>query len=528
MFSNEKRTKLVGAITSLVKCEVYLNTNEKTGNYICPYCGNGIREDSESKFNLFPESKTFYCYECRRMGDVITLYQDRTGKKFEASLLDLSKEALKLSNDKELRSLIDEYELDYYNSQSALVNEETKTDDITKFLEDIQNKKYEPISSGLQWFDDLLGGGFMRDTVAFVMAAPATGKTTLCQQIAENMAAAGHKVVYMNFESNRNMMLAKAISSRLTQEHIFLTTTDILKGYAWNEAQREKITAAAKEYQEKILPNIKYNPDNVEHAKVEEIKRYLTSIGEASIERGTEAPIVFIDYLHLIRDSEKKGADIKEILKDASEAIRKYASDYHTFAVIISATNRDSNKDGVMSLTSGRDSSNIEYDADYAITMNYWAIDQKEVSAGDVEEVSKLELERMRQIILRNVKNRWGLTGLKERVYFNAANNTFYGENDFIPEELEEYKKDFTNAPRTSKDDKRAWRVSETVRDCKGRMLSEDEGVVSIDAVVKYFSSDRGYSRNNIKKWAESGKYNFILNGENLRYKVNNNDVRKR
>ena len=384
-------------------------------------------------------------------------------------------------------------------------------DDLDIFKAAISKDTYKPITTGFAWFDDLLGGGFMCDTVAFIMAAPATGKTTLCQQLGEQMAAGGHKVTYFNFESSRNMMLAKAISARLAAKNVFLSATDILRGYAWNSAQKEAIEQEIEAYRESIYKNIKYCPDKVS-ANIDILQKYLAHIGDAAIKEGTEAPIVFIDYIHLLKAEGE--SDPKEVLKRASSVINDYVKKYHTFAVVISATNRESNKGGNLSMTSGRDSSNIEYDADYAITMNYFEVDQGAVSPTNSDDMSRLTTERLRRLILRTVKNRWGIDGMSENVYFNAANNTFYGENDFMPEEIAAEAKPFDKVNKISPEAKKAQRVCNVVAGSQCMLLSEEAGKVPLKAVLDYFKGERGFTAANIKKWAEGGRYGFIYTND--------------
>lgn len=384
-------------------------------------------------------------------------------------------------------------------------------DDIEEFIAAISKETYKPIATGFSWFDDLLGGGFMCDTVAFIMAAPATGKTTLCQQIGEQMAAGGHKVIYFNFESSRNMMLAKAVSARLAAKNVFLSATDILRGYAWNSTQKKAIEEEIEAYRATIYKNLKYCPDKV-GANIEILQKYLTYIGDKAIKEETEAPIVFIDYIHLLKAEGE--SDPKEVLKRASSVINDYVKKYHTFAIVISATNRESNKGGNLSMTSGRDSSNIEYDADYAITMNYFEVDQGAVSPTDSEEMSRLTTERLRRLILRTVKNRWGIDGTSEKVYFNAANNTFYGENDFMPEGIADEAKPFDKLKKLTPEAKKARRVADVVAGSKGMLLSDEAGKVTLEAVLEYFKGERGFTAHSIKKWAEGGKYGFIYTTE--------------
>lgn len=303
------------------------------------------------------------------------------------------------------------------------------------FLEKIQTEAYKPYETGLRFFDNLLGGGVMQQSLLLLMAAPATGKTTLCQQIAEEMAAKGKPVVYLNFEMSREQMLAKAISGRLSRKGKRVTATDILQGYKWSAADRDEIINEVNAYRRDIYPFIKYNPDKIS-SNIEAITAYLQEIGDNAKGEGKQAPALIVDYLHLITSA--TGKDVQELIKQTMDVLKDYAIEYSTFVICIVATNRGSNKTGKLSMESGRDSSSIEYSGDYQLTLNYYDIDSGEVNPTDQEEVSKLQRAEYRKMILRLHKNRFGISGKKVTLLFHAAHNSFYGEYDFMPAELKE------------------------------------------------------------------------------------------
>ena len=300
-------------------------------------------------------------------------------------------------------------------------------DSLDQFINKIQTDAYKPYKTGLQFFDDLLGGGIMPQTMLLLLAAPSTGKTTLAQQIAETMAAERKKVIYLNFEMSAEQMLAKAISAKLCRSGIMKTATDILQGYNWTDAERDSITQAVEEYRRTNYPYIKYNPDKVS-ANLESIKDYLQRIGEQSRAAGENAPALIVDYLHLITTS--KNQDVKETIKEALEVLKGYAINYHTFVIGIVATNRASNQDGKIHLESGRDSSTIEYTADYQISLNYKNIDDKTVKPDNAEDVARLQSAPRRSMILRVLKHRLGQQGNKAYIQFDAAHNIF---GEFTP-----------------------------------------------------------------------------------------------
>lgn len=295
------------------------------------------------------------------------------------------------------------------------------TDFVSEFLTKVQTDIYKPIPTGLTFFDDLLGGGVMPQTLFILLAQPGVGKTTLCQQLAEEMAAHQKPIVYINLEMSREQLFAKALSYRLTKSGINQTALHILQGYKWTDKDRQLITAAAAAYRRDIYPYLRYNPQT--SSDIDTILDYLQGLGEQARKDGKDAPAVVLDYIHLCSSSRK--LDEQELLKYVVTGLKRYAINYNTFAIAISAINRASGDN--VKLTSGRGSSNIEYTGDYQLSLNYH--DKADTPAQELER----QQQRWRRLDLSVLKGRFIPIGKTAHLYFNAANNIFYGERDAMP-----------------------------------------------------------------------------------------------
>lgn len=316
----------------------------------------------------------------------------------------------------------------------AAAEQALRPDYLADFLEKIQTEAYKPYKTELSFFDDLLGGGVIQQSLLIVMAAPGTGKTTLCQQIAEEMAAHKKPVIYINLEMSREQMLAKAISYWMARDGKRLTALDVLQGYNWGEDTRELVTAAIDKYRRTAYPFIQYNPGSI-GSDLDGILAYLQEVGERAKATGEQAPAVIVDYLHLISTS--KGLDNQELIKQTVTGLKDYAVKYNSFVIGISATNRASNSAGKITMESGRDSSNIEYTGDYQLSLNYDLIDRGIVKPTDTEQLAELHKEPWRKMIIRVLKGRFVTPGKSAQVYFHAANNIFYGKDDWMPADPE-------------------------------------------------------------------------------------------
>lgn len=326
-----------------------------------------------------------------------------------------------------------------FEQAAAAAVKELKRDDLTDFLDKVKTEAYRPHRTGLKFFDNLLSGGIIQQSVLLLMAAPGAGKTTLAQQLAETIAENKSPVIYFNFEMSREQMLAKAISAKLYRRGGNKSALEILQGYNWTIDEQIQIEDVINEYRAKNYPYIKYNPAGIS-SDLNDLLSYLRATGDAAKAAGKPAPAAIIDYLHLLTSSEK--IDTAELIKQSIVGLKRYAVDYNTFVIAISATNRDSSKSGRITLESGRDSSNIEFTGDYVLSLQYDAIDgakdspSKKIRPADVEALAELQQQTKRLMILRVLKSRLIQPGKYERIMLDGAHNMFYGTcDDFIPPE---------------------------------------------------------------------------------------------
>lgn len=333
------------------------------------------------------------------------------------------------------------------NNTTAAKNSENSKDALQSFFEAIQAETYKPYKTDIAFFDDLLGGGLIRGTLTILLAAPGAGKTALCAQIGEAMAEHGKPVIYLNLEMTADQMLARSISSRATIKGIPTTALQVMQGYAWTDEQRKTIPAVIEEYRQKVYPNMRYKPEAIA-ATIEGIKTYLTGIGCRANSENREAPAVILDYLHLVSGA----SDPQEIVKQVTFELKKYAEEFNTVSIAIAAINRDSINGGNISMTSGRDSSGIEFTADYLLGLNFhecevpnkikqgdkWIDNPEHVDPKDPAAMGELLEKETRRMILRVLKGRFIKPGRVARLQFHAPTAHFYGENDFIPANVKE------------------------------------------------------------------------------------------
>ena len=283
------------------------------------------------------------------------------------------------------------------------------------FRDKIQKETYKPIKTGLDFYDELMDGGAQTQTLTVLIAEQGAGKSMLLQQLAESIAAQhGRRVIYLNFEMSREQLLARAISARIYKRgNMKKTQKEILRGYNWTDKERAEILEALDEYEREALPYISYNPKGID-ANIEDLEEYLNELGERS---GTAAPVLFVDYLQLIQNRRgEKSQEIKDRLTQVLIDLKQYAIKNNTFVYLISAINRQSSTAQKVTAASARDTSAIEYQADYLISLQNYK---------DQAAANNKGLQRM---TLKLLKTRDGQSGVYSTVYRNGKYNFFKGE----------------------------------------------------------------------------------------------------
>ncbi len=322
-------------------------------------------------------------------------------------------------------------------------------DDIELFFSKIQTEAYKPLKTGISLLDAALGGGILKQTLTTVSGAPGMGKTAFCTMVAEALAKNNKQdIVYYNLEMSKEQMIARTISRYTEREGgIPLAVVDILRGYNWTEPQRNAVKRTIEYYKAELQPYITFNP--IQDNNIESILEDARKRAESNKEQGKTAPILIVDYLQIVATEEK---DIAEGIKYIFTVLKRYAIQYDTSVIVVTATNRESNKRGSVELESGRDTSNIEYSADLAIGLSYTAIEFKEqfenndgkkvnYTLDDIRELKRNAYingretpEVCNRITVKILKNRFVDSERTANFIFNGKQATFTQSDNYFGE----------------------------------------------------------------------------------------------
>ena len=278
-------------------------------------------------------------------------------------------------------------------------------------------------STGFDCLDTLLDGGLYAGLYC-IGAISSLGKTTFCQQVTDQIAAAGYDVLIFSLEMARNELIAKSISRNTLIKDFEIygstihakTTRGILTGprYAdYTQEERDIISKAVEAYGE-YAKNI-YITEGIGDVGIEQVREKVAN----HIRVTGKPPIVLIDYLQILAPADARATDKQNTDKAVLE-LKRMSRDYGIPVIGISSFNRD-NYNSPVNLASFKESGAIEYSSDVLIGLQYYGMDYQEGESDGarqkrIRELTKEALAagkagKPQQIQVKILKNRNGSKG---------------------------------------------------------------------------------------------------------------------
>lgn len=297
------------------------------------------------------------------------------------------------------------------------------------FRYDLLRRNMHPaISTGFEILDSplYLNGG-LRPGLYILGAVSSLGKTTFILQIADQIARAGHDVMFFSLEMSKYELMGKSVSrytySGDREPHSLI---DIYKRFMNDRSG--SINPAINEYFK----------DTGEHLRI------LEGFAETDVQRIRQAvinhidvterqPVIFIDYLQLLlppkdpRTRRRQNMTDKQIVDYNVTELKKLSRDLDVPVIAISSFNRDNYTQSV-NMTSFKESGAIEYSSDVLIGLQpaYMMVEDK----ADREIIKKNYLDRWEDtktkiINLKVLKNRNGWKDYSIMYYYVPAYNYY-------------------------------------------------------------------------------------------------------
>ena len=293
---------------------------------------------------------------------------------------------------------------------------------LQSFIDGITDSVNTPfIPTGFKQLDAVLDGG-LYEGLYIVGAISSLGKTTLINQIADQIAQSGKDVLIFSLEMARAEIMAKSISRHTLQ-------SVLTSGGSINNAKTSRGITTGTRYKD-------YNKDEIELIN-EAIKTYggyaehiyisegIGDIGAEQIRQTVKehilytgnTPIVVIDYLQILAPYSERATDKQNTDKAVME-LKRISRDYKTPVIGISSFNRANYKEAV-TMEAFKESGAIEYSSDVLIGLQLKGAGESGFNA------TEAKAKNPRQIELVILKNRNGRTGDKIAYSFYPLFNYF-------------------------------------------------------------------------------------------------------
>lgn len=284
-------------------------------------------------------------------------------------------------------------------------------------IDEIRNAP-DPLPTGLQGFDALLKGGFPSYGLFVLGAAPATGKTALALQVAVNVALSGHAAMFVSCEMAQSELMIRTLCQLSDRDR--LTQADIEKSI---RNQSVEDCAPWKAFCE-MAPNLYI--EEMDNPTIEDIAEKVRIFAECCSDR---RPIVFVDYLQLIRardpkrGEENRNRDTVTRLSYVSRELKKASK--LCPVIVISSINREGYK-GAPSMENLKNCGDIEFSADWA------GILTQSDALGDAAAAAAMQADAdEKELMLITVKGRRWRNGAKAYFRYHGPSYQF---SDMAPE----------------------------------------------------------------------------------------------
>lgn len=213
--------------------------------------------------------------------------------------------------------------------------------DIEKHIDDLETQD-ETISSGWEWLDKKLDGGFLEQGRAIYVFAGETnvGKSIFLGNIARNIADHGKTVLLVSLEMSE-LVYAKRITTNLTQipiRQLHNRTDDIRDAVEQYKKSNSKSRVIVKEFPPSTIT-------------CKHLKGFIKKLTD----RGVKLDAIVVDYVNLLKSS--TGTNSYERIKYATEELR--ALSYTFECPIITATQL--NRQGYNEINPGLDTVGESY-----------------------------------------------------------------------------------------------------------------------------------------------------------------------
>jgi len=254
------------------------------------------------------------------------------------------------------------------------------------FLEDYEaryeyyNRKEERIPFDIDIFNKITKGGLPRKSLTLFLGATGSGKSIVKCHMAASALMFGKNVLYITME-----LAEEEVARRIDANIMGITLDEVV------ETPLETFHKRMSRYKEKTPGKLIIKEYPTGSANSGHFRHLLNELKQ---KKGFVPDIVFIDYLNICASARIKGAAAANsytLVKSIAEEVRGLAMEFNVPVVSSSQLNRDGYNNSDVDLTNTSESMGVTHTADAIFAL-----------------ITNEELESMKQLMVKQLKNRWG------------------------------------------------------------------------------------------------------------------------
>jgi archaellum biogenesis ATPase FlaH len=247
---------------------------------------------------------------------------------------------------------------------------------------DFYHRVEEKLEFDLSYFNKITKGGLNKKSLSIALAGTGVGKTLFMTHCASAALMSGKNVLYITME-----MAEERIAERIDANLMQVTLDDLSlldhTTYQKKVAKLKNITAGkliVKEY-----PTGSASANHFRHL-----------LNELRLKKNFAPDVIFIDYLNICTSARLKGGvnvNSYTMVKSIAEELRGLAMEFNVPVMSATQTTRSGYGNSDVGLTDTSESFGLPATADFMFAL-----------------ISTEELEKLGQLMVKQLKNRWGST----------------------------------------------------------------------------------------------------------------------
>lgn len=238
----------------------------------------------------------------------------------------------------------------------------------------------EKLEFDLEYFNKITKGGLSKKSLSVALAGTGVGKTLFMTHCASAALMSGKNVLYITME-----MAEERIAERIDANLLDVTLDDLR--LMPKDAYQKKIDRVRSRTSGKLI--VKEYPTGSAGAN-----HFRHLLNELNLKKKFVPDIIFIDYLNICMSSRlKHGANINSytLIKAIAEELRGLAMEFNIPVMSATQTTRSGYGNSDVEITDTSESFGLPATADFMFAL-----------------ISTEELEKIGQLMVKQLKNRWG------------------------------------------------------------------------------------------------------------------------